>query len=75
MLGRELGHVNANIDTSDVSPIAPSATREVEFIFDPSTTGTRSANLTITTDDTDEPTVNVSLVGTAFLNVEEWKRY
>lgn len=47
--------------TSDV-------TREIFIAFDPSSAGAKSANLTITTNDSDEATVNIPLTGTGSEN-------
>ena len=44
--------------------LAPSASRLVTVAFDPTSRGQQAANLTIMSDDTDEPTVDVTLSGT-----------
>jgi uncharacterized repeat protein (TIGR01451 family) len=44
--------------------LTPGNTRAVQVSFDPSTTGAKSANLTIQSDDGDEPSVAVALSGT-----------
>jgi len=46
------------------TPLSAGASRAVNVAFDPTTTGPKTANLTITTDDTTRPTVNVQLNGT-----------
>ncbi len=65
------------ISASDISPIPAGATRGVDVVFDPALLDglPRSANLAITTNDSDEPTVNVPLTGAAYLSVEDWTRY
>jgi len=45
------------------TPLAPGASRTVSVVFDPYILGPRSAALTITTEDSDEATVNVTLSG------------
>ena len=47
----------------DITPISPHGTRELAVLFDPSSIGERGAYLTITTDDPDDPLVNVILYG------------
>ncbi len=49
----------------DTSPIAPSGSREIQVAFDPDFPGPKSAYLTITTDDPDEGTINIELIGVA----------
>lgn len=49
-------------DTGETS-LAPAASRTVSLTFDPPTSGTKVASLTIESDDTDESTVNVQLSG------------
>jgi YVTN family beta-propeller protein len=51
--------------------------RVVSIVFDPSTEGEKNATLVITTDDPDEPTVNVPIVGISAPLTESllWKRY
>lgn len=48
---------------SGESTLAPGASRTLDIIFDPASTGAKSGTLTVTTDDTDEPSVGVSLAG------------
>ena len=43
--------------------LAPGETLTVQVTFDPSSTGSKSANLRIASDDADEPTVDVTLSG------------
>ena len=79
-LGCVINGVDASdfvISASDISPIPAGTTRAVEIVFDPAVLdgSSRSANLATTTDDTDEPTVNVPLTGSAYLSVEDWMRY
>jgi parallel beta-helix repeat protein len=45
------------------TPVPPGASRNLELIYDPSTTGAHRAYLTITTDDPFEPITNVPLRG------------
>ncbi len=49
---------------SGETTLAPGNTRTVQVAFDPTTTGAKSANLTIQSDDDDEGTLNVVLSGT-----------
>lgn len=59
-------------DTSDFSisegfstaPLTAGSTRSLEIVFDPFSTGVKSANVVITTNDPDETTVTVALTGT-----------
>jgi len=44
--------------------LAAGTSRTVAVAFDPTTTGAKTADLTITTDDTSEPTIQVALSGT-----------
>ncbi len=51
---------------SGLNPVPAGGTRAVGVAFSPvSSLGPKTANLTITSDDTDEPTTNVLLLGTA----------
>ena len=49
----------------DTSPLEPGASRAVAVVFDPSTSGPKSARLAITTNDSDEDTVSIALRGHA----------
>ncbi|MCA9417540.1 MAG: choice-of-anchor D domain-containing protein, partial [Candidatus Omnitrophica bacterium] len=49
---------------SGENPLISGATRTITVVFNPNSVGFKSANLTITSDDTDEATLNVSLSGT-----------
>jgi hypothetical protein len=49
-------------DTGEAS-LAPGGTRSITILFDPSTTGAKMAMIDIESDDTDEPTVSVTLTG------------
>ena len=53
---------------SGEATLAPGATRTVQVSFDPSSEGAKSANLSIASDDDDEPTVNVALGGNGLDN-------
>jgi hypothetical protein len=44
--------------------LTPGSTRTIEVSFDPTSAGAKSATLTIQSDDSDEPTMNVDLSGT-----------
>ncbi len=46
------------------SPILPGASRQIPVVFDPRATGQRRGRILITTNDADEPTQNVLLLGT-----------
>ncbi len=50
-------------DTGEAT-IAPGASRTIGITFDPATAGVKTGTLTITSDDTSEPVVHVSLSGT-----------
>ncbi len=67
LTGTDPGEFSITADSGE-NPLTPGATRTVSVAFDPSSIGSKNANLTITSDDTDEGTVNVSLSGTGFEN-------
>jgi len=50
-------------NSPSTSPLSPGNARAVDIQFDPSSTGPKSANLSISTDDPDEPLVLVGLSG------------
>jgi len=60
--GAGAAHFRITSDTRQLS-LLPGQTRTVMVAFDPATTGTLQANLTITSRDFDESTVNVALSG------------
>lgn len=57
--------------------ITPAGMRDVNIIFDPATSGAKSATLEITTNDPDQPTVLVPItgVGAPMTRAHDWKRY
>lgn len=60
--GPDAGEFSIAGDTAQTY-LPPSLTRTVMVSFDPSTTGLKSANLVITSNDQDEPTISVALSG------------
>ncbi|MBN1475766.1 choice-of-anchor D domain-containing protein, partial [Candidatus Sumerlaeota bacterium] len=63
LAGTDPGEFAITADSGETS-LAPLASRTVDVAFDPTSAGTKSALLRITSDDTDEPTVDVALGGT-----------
>ncbi|MCP4536613.1 MAG: choice-of-anchor D domain-containing protein [Chloroflexi bacterium] len=53
-----------NLADSGESTLTPGNTRTIEVSFNPSSAGAKAATLTIQSDDSDEPTVEVNLSGT-----------
>jgi uncharacterized repeat protein (TIGR01451 family) len=53
-----------NLADSGEGTLTPGSTRTIEVSFDPTSAGAKSATLTIQSDDSDEPTMNVDLSGT-----------
>jgi hypothetical protein len=51
--------------------LAPGSTENIEIKFIPETTGIKNASMTITSDDSDEGTISVSLTGTGILKYLE----
>ncbi len=69
--GADAVEFNVGSDTGTgtlIGPLSPGSTRTVQVSFDPSIIGSKSATLTIQSDDSDEPTVDVSLSGTGVAN-------
>ncbi|MEN6626236.1 MAG: choice-of-anchor D domain-containing protein [Candidatus Sumerlaeia bacterium] len=66
--GLAFGGANASdfsiVGTFDTAPLAPGQSRSVTLRFDPPTSGTRSADLLITTNDPAKPTLRYPLTGT-----------
>ncbi|MCA9413198.1 MAG: choice-of-anchor D domain-containing protein [Candidatus Omnitrophica bacterium] len=54
-------------NSPSTAPLPPGATREVSIAFDPSSVGVKSASLTITTNDPDDATTEISISGTGIL--------
>jgi cytochrome c peroxidase len=48
--------------------LVPNSNRIFMFAFDPTSTGAKSTTLIVSSDDTDEPSLNVAFSGTGFLN-------
>jgi hypothetical protein len=63
LTGADAADFNIESDTGEVA-LAPAATRTITVEFDPTTTGAKTAALTIVSDDDDEPSVDVDLTGT-----------
>jgi hypothetical protein len=63
LTGGDVAHFQIESGGSPVT-LTKGSTHTVQVSFDPSTTGAKSANLTIQSDDSDESTVDVSLSGT-----------
>ena len=63
LTGADASEFTLTADSGE-NPLPPSATRTVQVAFDPSSAGLKSASLTITSDDTDDATVTVTLSGT-----------
>ena len=63
LTGGDAAHFQIESGGSPVT-LTQGSTRTVQVSFDPSTTGAKSANLTIQSDDSDEGMVNVALSGT-----------
>jgi parallel beta-helix repeat protein len=53
-------HITSTIDTS---PLPVGASRAVQIVFDPSTVANKSAYVTVTTNDANDPTINLLLLG------------
>ena len=51
-------------NSPSTAPLAPGATREISVAFDPSSVGIKSASLSITSNDPDDATSEISLSGT-----------
>ncbi len=67
LTGADAGDFNITADSGE-NPILAGATRTVDVAFNPiSSVGPKTAYLTITSDDTNEPTTNVLLLATAIL--------
>lgn len=62
LTGEDPSDFSIDVDTGEAS-LAPGEERTVTLTFDPSTAGTKSAALRITSNDADEPTVDVGLAG------------
>ncbi|MCP3937449.1 MAG: choice-of-anchor D domain-containing protein, partial [Actinomycetia bacterium] len=62
LIGADAGEFAVTNDTGEGS-LAPAASRTVSVAFDPSSLGSKSATLRILSDDSDEPTVDVPLIG------------
>ncbi|MCP4540906.1 MAG: choice-of-anchor D domain-containing protein [Chloroflexi bacterium] len=63
LTGTDDGEFVIESDTGE-SILTPGDTRTVQVSFDPTTTGAKSANLSVASDDGDEATVDVALTGT-----------
>jgi uncharacterized repeat protein (TIGR01451 family) len=63
LTGSNAAEFKIESDSSE-NPLAPGSTRTVWVSFDPASVGSRSANLSIQSDDSDESTVTVALSGT-----------
>jgi uncharacterized repeat protein (TIGR02543 family) len=63
LIGSGASHFVIENDTGEAT-LTPGSTRTVQVSFDPSSTGAKSASLRISSDDSSEPTVDVSLSGT-----------
>jgi hypothetical protein len=63
LTGTDLFEFDVESDTGETT-LSPGATRTIQISFDPSSEGAKSANLSITSDDSDESTVDVALSGT-----------
>jgi uncharacterized repeat protein (TIGR01451 family) len=61
--GTDFSQFSIETDTGE-GTLTPGSTRTVQVSFDPSTTGAKSADLRIVSDDSDEGTVDVALSGT-----------
>jgi hypothetical protein len=62
LVGADAGQF-AIANSPATTPLAPGTSRTVEVAFDPSVAGLKNASLRITTDDTNETTVDVALSG------------
>lgn len=51
------------VGSPSTTPLAPAASRTISVTFHPGAVGNRSATLAVTSDDTDEPTSNITLSG------------
>jgi hypothetical protein len=67
IIGTDAGEFAISGDTGE-NTLPHDASRTVDIFFDPSSIGAKSASLTVTSDDPDEPTVNVSLSGMGIEN-------
>ncbi len=64
--GTDPGEFTIASDTGE-AVLAPSASRTLQVTFDPTSLGAKSATITITSDDPDEPSVVVNLGGTGVM--------
>jgi uncharacterized repeat protein (TIGR01451 family) len=62
LTGGDADQFSIESDTGE-GTLTPGSARTIRVAFDPTTTGTKSANLSIQSDDGDEPVVDVSLGG------------
>jgi hypothetical protein len=65
--GSVSGPAGAPFSATGTGPFvfAPGSSKRVKVTFSPTSIGTFSAQLTITSDDPDRPTINVPITGTA----------
>lgn len=67
LTGTDLSEFVIQNDTCTSQVLTPSSSCTVDGIFSPTSTGAKSANLSIPSDDPDTPALNVPLSGTGFI--------